>query len=838
MIRRLLGPGPWRVFLSHTSDLRLHPASRSFVAAAEDAVMRAGHAVTDMAYFTARNARPADYCRSAVAAADVYVAIVGPQYGSPVPDQPGQSYTELEFAIATELALPRFAFLTGDGADLPADQPPHLADRQRAFRDWLLNESALTISWIDSPAELEVRLFQALTELRAGPSARVRPNDPLAGVPPHPILHFVGRDAELAALDRQLSEVGRVAVHGLGGIGKTQLVVQYLHRRRAEYPDGVFWIRADREASLVSDLASLAWRPELSVLDVLDQQRSIDAMLQWLHEHERWLLVLDNLEPPVMDIVRRWLTPDLPGKIVLTSRTPTWAARLGLAPLGTDVGGRFLLARTGQGDVDAAIAIADTLGGLPLALEQAAAYLEASGRDLASYARLLETRLIELMAESGPDDYPRPVASTWQLSLERLEMERPPAAALLRLCAFLAPDDIPVGVLTDGACELPEHLRATLSDELQLDRSIAALRRYSLMDRQGDGLRVHRLVQAVVRASLDHEGRRAWSAAAIKLMREAFPADVASTADRLVRTRLLPHALAALSTMHDAGELELPVVNWLMDRVAGLSYIIPRHPREIDRLDTQHRALHRGLGAHYLAPVTRPRSVLDVGCGTGQWAYDLCVEFPEALVVGFDVERSKPGAPDNFRMVVGNLLRGLPFMERRFDFVHQRLMVTAVPLHWWAAVVTDLARVTRAGGWIELVEGGNQIEPVGRATNEVWDMAAQLAAAYGVDQNTSVVDSLSTLLLRAGLGRVEVHRVAIPIGAWGGPAGAQMASTFLEVFTRMGERFQVDLGVRAQRVHDLLTAMRDELEEHRSRYTFTIAYGQVPPSRAGSRKPA
>jgi len=163
---------PWRVFLSHTSELRDHPAGRSFVAAAEAAVIRAGHAVTDMAYFAARDSEPIVHCRDMVGRADVYVGIIGHRYGSPVRDQPDLSYTEAEFEAATRLRLPRLVFLIR--GSLPAVQPAEHAARQDAFRR-RLQEGDVLPSWVTSPAELEIgstRPWSSCSSRPAGPDRR------------------------------------------------------------------------------------------------------------------------------------------------------------------------------------------------------------------------------------------------------------------------------------------------------------------------------------------------------------------------------------------------------------------------------------------------------------------------------------------------------------------------------------------------------------------------------------------------------------------------------------------------------------------------------------------
>lgn len=261
------------------------------------------------------------------------------------------------------------------------------------------------------------------------------------------------------------------------------------------------------------------------------------------------------------------------------------------------------------------------------------------------------------------------------------------------------------------------------------------------------------------------------------------------------------------------------------------SYVLPRHPTEVDRLDVQHYALREALDANHLAPVQSPTVVLDVGSGTGQWAYELCREFPEAVVIGFDLVPGKPGAPPNYREVRGNVLQGLPFGDDWIDFVHQRFLFSGVPVKSWPAVVADLARVARPGGWVELVEGSTDLQPTSPATERLAELFRRLNTTLGLDSTGVVFNSLDGYLRRAGIAEVERRTVTLPVGEWGGRIGSMMASDFRALFTRLTPVFLAKFGVSTAASEQLVRAAREEWEREHTAYSVAVAFGQKPPAR-------
>ena len=412
-----------------------------------------------------------------------------------------------------------------------------------------------------------------------GPSAPEKPHFPGAlpavwNVPHLRNPNFTGRVQLLTRLHDAFAGSQTVvsrqpqALCGLGGVGKTQLALEYVYRHAADY-ERVWWIRSGDTATCTTDF--IAFAAALRLPEAADPEQKVPsdvviaAVRHWLEQHGAWLLIFDNAPAP--EAVRDYFPRGGGGHIIVTSRNPTWqgtATAFPVAVFDREESVAYMLTTARQDDEAAATILAETLGDLPLALAQAAAYVSAVRISLSGYLDRFQKKRAELWKnEKAPAEYGETVATTWAVAMQKLVQEVPTAAAVLNLCAFLAPDDIPRSLLTEHPAALPEELAALATDSLLLDRAVIALRQYALLDASTETLTVHRLVQAVTRDRLNQDTQVAWTKTALQVLGSAFPSENPSPEDWPMYERLVPHALIA--TNHAAPyDALLPPVTWLL----------------------------------------------------------------------------------------------------------------------------------------------------------------------------------------------------------------------------------------------------------------------------------
>jgi tetratricopeptide (TPR) repeat protein len=470
-----------------------------------------------------------------------------------------------------------------------------LPNDAKPLASWRNKETALA----DVVAGIRRVIVEELPQLSASAPRAALPAIWNIPYPRNPF--FLGRETELA-LVRHHVQAGQAtalsqpqAISGLGGIGKTQLALEYAYRYHQDY-QVVLWARAESTEALVSSYITIASLLRLPEREAKEQEITVQAVKTWLQTHRGWLLILDNADE--LTLLSDFLPASLGGHLLLTARataTGRLAYRLEIETLQPEQSALFLLRRAGlitpeaelsqvsQEEQELALQISEELGGLPLALDQAGAYLEETGMDLVSYWQIYQQHRADLLRQRGGlvADHPASVATTWSLSFQQVEEKNPAAADLLRLCAYLAPDAIPEEILTAGASLLMQKQEKLLgkgsllprfrgrshgslsfpkkllenalrslpapvaTDAFLLSQAIESLRAYSLVrrDPKEKVLSIHRLVQAVLQDALEEADKHLWAERAIHAVNAAFPRAKHSNWPQC--ERLLPHALLA-----------------------------------------------------------------------------------------------------------------------------------------------------------------------------------------------------------------------------------------------------------------------------------------------------
>jgi tetratricopeptide (TPR) repeat protein/DNA-binding XRE family transcriptional regulator len=446
---------------------------------------------------------------------------------------------------------------------------------------------------------------------------------------PHPRTpFFTGREDILQQLTTilttaQIPELSKsCALSGLGGIGKTQTAIEYAHRRALDYT-AVFWISAETTESLFSSAMAIAHLLNLPEGQEPEEQWVVTAVIRWLSTHDNWLLILDNVEN--IELVKGFLPAARYGSLLLTTRRQALgitSSILDLKPLTAEEGQQFLLRRARRlnltpiettsphlspSTISEATILVEYLEGLPLALEQAGAYIDETGCSVAEYLQRYSTQRKHILAHRGLHEgvHPASVTTTLTLSVQQVDQVHPAAVELLRFCAFLYPDAIPEDLFREGASLVGVRLDPVVADPYQFDLALAALRSASLVTRSPETrtLSLHRLVQAVLQDQMDITERRMWSERVVRMLHAVFPdGEVAGNwarceqyiAQALVCVSLFEHAECALP---EAGELFFKAGSYLVERGRYL---------EAEPLLVQAIALgERQYGANHAAVIPR-----------------------------------------------------------------------------------------------------------------------------------------------------------------------------------------------------------------------------------------
>ncbi|HET9256652.1 MAG TPA: FxSxx-COOH system tetratricopeptide repeat protein [Pseudonocardiaceae bacterium] len=410
--------------------------------------------------------------------------------------------------------------------------------------------------------------------------------------------NFTGRDSDLDRLRAALTSHPMptlCTLHGMPGVGKTQTAIEYIHRHKNDY-DLVWWINAEKaEEAIGIDDQFIELGSEIG-LDVVKTPRvGVEVVIRLIHralrDRNRWLLVFDNAESS-RDIEDH-LPPAGSGQVLITTR------RDGFRVLGDvldlDVLERedsiMMLRRCAPSLTRSdAVAISERLGDLPLALAQAAAYLDKTQLPASEYLALLQTRAADLHSRGQADRHPNKIATIWSASLNELRASVPEAVQLLTLCSWLAPEPVPRDLFNKHATLLPAPLNATANDPIAFADAVGALADYSLARCTVNDILVHRLVQDVIRQDDGNITGPSPLDCVLTLLRADLPAEINDKPSNWPRWRqLLRHVLAATTHQNELDSTAVAETAWLLDRAGNYLYV---HGRPADAVGLLERSVY------------------------------------------------------------------------------------------------------------------------------------------------------------------------------------------------------------------------------------------------------
>ena len=396
------------------------------------------------------------------------------------------------------------------------------------------------------------------------PRERKQDFEPVWQVRHRKSVFFTGREQVLTDLRKALEERGTAALSGLGGIGKTQTATEYAYRYRELYT-AVFWVDAESREALLAGFVSIAGALNLPSAQAKEQEQAVAEVHRWLEGNQGWLLILDNADE--LPLVQKFLPNQPQGHLLLTTRAQAATALAESVPvkaMAPEEGALLLLRRTGVIAKDAlfadaketdrrfALELSKELGGLPLALDQAGAFIEETRLSVSEYAALYASEKASLLDERGTLGEHPSVTVTFSLAFQKVADNNAAAADLIRLCAFLAPDAIPEEIFTGcDAAVLGENLGGAATNKLSFARLIGEACRFSLLDRDATNqtLNIHRLVQVVIETGMSKADQREWAERTVRAVEKAFP--YIEYANWALCQRLIAHAQTSASLIKE-----------------------------------------------------------------------------------------------------------------------------------------------------------------------------------------------------------------------------------------------------------------------------------------------